>query len=83
MSQRRARVRQVLEVRRSAPVLQVGEVGDKGGLGQEFLRREVVEVEWVRERLDKLPANVSITSLKYSQTSEQRQFLYRDGATYL
>lgn len=54
VAQRRARVCQVLEVRRAAPVPQVGEVGDKRRLGQELLRREVVEVERVRERLDKL-----------------------------
>lgn len=52
--QRRPRVRQVLEVRRLGPVLQVVEVGDKGGLGEELLGGEVVEVVRVGERLDKL-----------------------------
>lgn len=60
MAQGRARVRQVLEVRRPGPVPQVGEVGDEGGLREELLRREVVEVEGVGERLDELwPENVS------------------------
>ena len=54
VTQRRARISQVFEIRRPAPVLQVGEVGDKRGLGEEFLRREVVEVEWVCEGLNKL-----------------------------
>lgn len=54
MPQCRSRICQVLQIRRPAPVLQVREVGDKRGLGEEFLRREVVEVERVRERLDKL-----------------------------
>jgi hypothetical protein len=48
------RVRQVLEVRRPGPVLQVGQVGDEGGLGEELLGGEVVEVERVGEGLDEL-----------------------------
>lgn len=52
--QRRPRVDEVLEVGRLSPVLQVGEVGDKGGLRQELLRGEVVEVIGVGEGLDKL-----------------------------
>lgn len=60
MSQRRAGIRQVLEVRRPRPVLQVGEVGDKGGLREELLGGEVVEIERVREGLDELEGTVSI-----------------------
>lgn len=54
MPERGARIRQVLEIRRLGPVLQVGEVGDKGRLREQLLRREMVEVEGVGERLDKL-----------------------------
>ncbi len=54
VAQRRPRIRQVLQVRRAAPVLQVGEVGDERGLRQELLRGEMIEVKRVRERLDKL-----------------------------
>jgi hypothetical protein len=54
VAQGRARVRQVFEVGRAAPVAQVGEVGDKGGLGEDLLRREVVEIVWVGEGLDEL-----------------------------
>lgn len=44
VSQGRARVGQVLEVGRLAPVLEIGEVCDKGGLVEELLGGEVVEV---------------------------------------
>lgn len=54
MPQRRPGIREVLDVRRPRPVLEVGEVGDKGGLREEFLGREVVEVEGVGEGLDEL-----------------------------
>lgn len=56
VAQRRARVRQVLEVRRLVPVLEVGEVGDKRGLAEELLGGEVVEVVRVGEGLDELCA---------------------------
>ena len=52
--QGRAGIRQVLEVGRALPVLQIGQVGDEGGLAQVFLRREIVEVEGVGERLHEL-----------------------------
>ena len=55
--QGRAGIGQVLEVGRALPVLEVGQVGDEGGLAQVFLRREVVEVEGVSERLDELKAH--------------------------
>lgn len=48
------RIRQVLEVRRSAPVLQIREVGDKRGLAKELLGREVGEVLGVGEGLNEL-----------------------------
>lgn len=54
MAQRRSGISQVFEVRRLGPVLQVGKVGDEGGLGEELLRCEVVQVVGVGERLDKL-----------------------------
>lgn len=54
MPQRRARVRQVFEVGRSRPVLQIGQVCDEGRLGQVLLRGEVVEVGRVGERLHEL-----------------------------
>lgn len=54
VSQRRAGVRQVFQVRRPRPVLEVGEVGDERGLREELLRGQVVEVEGVGEGLDKL-----------------------------
>lgn len=54
VAQRRPRKGKILEVRRPGPVLQIGEVGDEGGLGEELLRREVVQVVGVGERLDKL-----------------------------
>lgn len=62
--ERRARVRQVFQVRRFRPVLQVGEVGDKGGLCEELLRREVVEVQWVCEGLNKLGRLVSFCTFR-------------------
>ena len=52
--QRRARVREVLDVRRLGPVLEVVEVGDEFGAREVLLRGEVVEVEGVREALDEL-----------------------------
>lgn len=52
--ERRAGVGEVLEVGRLGPVLQVVEVGDKGGLGEELLSRKVVEIERICKRLDKL-----------------------------
>jgi hypothetical protein len=54
VSQRRPGVGQIFEVRRLGPVLQVGEVGDEGGLGKELLRREMVQVIGIGERLNKL-----------------------------
>lgn len=54
VAQRRARVVQVLEVRRARPVLQVGEVGDEGGLGEELLVGEIVEIEGIGKGLDEL-----------------------------
>lgn len=59
MAQRRPGIRQVLEVRRPAPVLEVGEVGDEGGLAEQLLRGEVVQVVRVREGLDELGAEAS------------------------
>lgn len=52
--QRRARVGQVLEVRRPRPVLQVVEVGDEARVGEQLARRQVVEVVGVAKRLDEL-----------------------------
>lgn len=49
-----ARVRQVLQVGRASPVLEVGQVVDKGRLREELARGKVVEVLWVGESLDKL-----------------------------
>ena len=60
VTQRRTRIRQVLEIRRSRPVLRVSEVGDKGGLREELLGGEVIEIERVREGLDKLKGKVNI-----------------------
>lgn len=54
MPERRARIRQVLEVGRPGPVLQVVEVSHEGGLGKEFLGSNMVEVVGVCEGLDKL-----------------------------
>lgn len=54
MLERRARVRQVFEIWRFRPVLQVGKVGDKGRLREEFLGGEVVEIEGICEGLDEL-----------------------------
>lgn len=54
MLQGRARVVQVLDVGRARPVAQVRQVCDKGGIVEELLRREVIEVGWVREGLDEL-----------------------------
>jgi hypothetical protein len=67
VTQRWPRICQVFEVWRPAPVLQVGEVGDKRGLGEEFLRREVVEVEWVCEGLNKLRASQYCSSVDFIQ----------------
>jgi hypothetical protein len=50
----RAGVGQVLEVRRLAPVLQVLEVLDESGIREQLLRCQVVEIERVGERLNKL-----------------------------
>lgn len=52
--ERRARIRQVLEVGRPSPVLQVVEVSHEGGLGEELLGGNMVEVVGVREGLDEL-----------------------------
>ena len=54
--QGRAGIRQVLEVRGPAPVAEVGEVGDEGGLGEDLLGCEVVQVVGVGEGLDELLA---------------------------
>lgn len=54
VAQRGARVGQVLQVGGPAPVLQVLEVLDKGGLLEELLGGEVVQVVRVGERLHKL-----------------------------
>lgn len=54
MPQRGSRVREVLDVGRPGPVLEVVEVGDELGAREIFLGGEVVEVEGVREALDKL-----------------------------
>lgn len=54
MFQCRPRIRQVLEVWRSAPVLQIREVGDKRGLVEELLGREVGEVLGIGEGLNEL-----------------------------
>lgn len=53
--ERRRGKRQVLEVGRARPVLQVVEVGDEGGVREKLAGSEVVEILRVRERLDKLP----------------------------
>lgn len=47
-------VRQVLQVGRAGPVLEVGQVVDKSWLREKLARGKVVEVLWVGERLDKL-----------------------------
>jgi hypothetical protein len=52
--ERRARVRQVLYVGRPRPVEEVGQVGDEGGLVDDLLRGEVVQVARVGEGLDEL-----------------------------
>lgn len=54
MLEGRAGVVQVLEIGRSGPVSQVGKVCDEGRFAKEFLGCEVIQVEGVRERLDKL-----------------------------
>lgn len=54
VSQRRARIGKIFEVRRLGPVLEIGKVGDKGGLGEELLRCEMVQVVGIGERLNKL-----------------------------
>lgn len=54
VAQCRARISQVLDVRGPAPVLQIPEVLDKGGLLEELLRGEVVQVERVGQRLHEL-----------------------------
>lgn len=54
--ERRAGVCQIFEVRWPAPVLQVVEVGDKGRVGKQLPRGQVVEVIWISEGLDKLEA---------------------------
>ena len=52
--QRRAGIRQVFEIWRSAPVLEVVEVCDKGWVCQELSGGEMVEVLWVGQGLDEL-----------------------------
>lgn len=54
VAQSRSRVCQVFQVRRLGPILEVVEVSDEGGLSEELLRREVVEIVGIGERLDKL-----------------------------
>lgn len=54
MTQGRTGICQVLEIWWPCPVLQIRQVRDKGGLRQQFLGREVVQVVGVCERLDKL-----------------------------
>lgn len=56
--ERWARIGEIFEVRRLAPVLQVLEVLDKGGLLEELLGGEVIQIVWVGERLDKLELNL-------------------------
>lgn len=58
--ERRAGVHDVLEVRRTGPVLQVGEVRDEFGAGKQLLGGEVVEVVRVREGLDELSVRRSV-----------------------
>ena len=52
----RGRKREVLQVRRACPVLQIVEVRDEGGVRQELAGCEVVEILRVRQGLDKLLA---------------------------
>ncbi len=52
--QRRARVGQVLEVGRPAPLLQVVEVGDEARVREQLARGQVVEVVGVAESLHEL-----------------------------
>jgi hypothetical protein len=54
MSQCRARIGKVFEIRRLAPILEIGEICDKGGLVEELLGCKVVEVGWVCKGLYKL-----------------------------
>jgi hypothetical protein len=54
MSQRWPGIGKILEVRRFGPVLQIGKVGDEGGLREELLRREMVQVVGIGERLNEL-----------------------------
>jgi hypothetical protein len=54
VAQCRPRIGQILEVRRFGPVLQIGKVGDEGGLGEELLRRKMVQVVRIGERLYEL-----------------------------
>lgn len=54
VTQRWPRIGEILEVRRLGPVLQIGKVGDEGGLSEELLRCEMVEVVGIGERLNKL-----------------------------
>lgn len=54
MPQRGSRVREVLDVGRAGPVLEVVEVCDELGSREVLLGGEVVEVEGVREALDEL-----------------------------
>lgn len=50
----RTRPCEISQIRRAAPVLQVFEILDECGVGQELLRCEVIQVEGIRERLDEL-----------------------------
>lgn len=50
----RSRKREVLQVRRARPVLQIIEVRDEGRIRQKLAGCEVVEILWVRQGLDKL-----------------------------
>jgi hypothetical protein len=59
--QRRARVDQVFQIRRLAPISEVCQVRDKGGIREELLRCEVVQVERVGEGLYEL--NVVVVSI--------------------
>lgn len=52
--QGRAGIRQVLEVGRSRPVLEVVEVCDKGGVREQLLGGEMVQVEGVSKSLNEL-----------------------------
>lgn len=54
VAQRWPGIGEIFEVRRLGPVLQIGKVGDKGGLSEELLRCEMVQVVGIGERLDKL-----------------------------